>query len=74
METDLWYEKATRVSSFLPRKNTVTDYSDRYVNFACGDETAEEIYGYDGRVDKLKALKAKWDPEGHFNQYNSVFK
>jgi len=36
----------------------------RYVNFAIGDEKVEEIYGDKKRLARLRALKAKWDPEG----------
>jgi hypothetical protein len=34
------------------------------VSFAGGDETPEEIYGDEERLVRLRALKAKWDPEG----------
>jgi hypothetical protein len=40
------------------------------LNLARGDEKTEEIYGDEKRLAKLRALKAKWDPEGYFNQYN----
>lgn len=42
-----------------------------YVNFALGDEKIEEMYGYDGQVEKLRQLKSKWDPEGRFSYYHS---
>lgn len=47
-----------------------SDFNERYVNLASGDETAEEMYGDKKRLAGLRALKAKWDPEGYFNCYN----
>lgn len=44
----------------------------RYVNFATGDETQEQIYGGRERLDKLRRLKEKWDPEGVFGFYNPI--
>jgi FAD/FMN-containing dehydrogenase len=39
-----------------------------YVNYAHGDETLQEMYGYDAwRVRRLKSLKEKYDPHGRFN-------
>ncbi|KAL8768213.1 MAG: hypothetical protein Q9209_005522 [Squamulea sp. 1 TL-2023] len=39
-----------------------------YVNYAYGDETLEQMYGYEEwRIQKLRALKKKWDPYGRFN-------
>lgn len=41
-----------------------------YVNYAYGDETKREWYGGAAwRQDKLRRLKDKYDPEGHFNFY-----
>ncbi|KAF4966871.1 hypothetical protein FSARC_5484 [Fusarium sarcochroum] len=35
-----------------------------YVNYAHGDESLEEMYGHEPwRIEKLKELKKKWDPE-----------
>lgn len=42
-----------------------------YVNYAVGDETVEEMYGYEKwRLEKLRQLKAKWDPQNTFKWYN----
>jgi len=41
-----------------------------YCNFAIGDETAEEMYGDAARIEKLKAIKAKWDPENLFSEHH----
>lgn len=44
-----------------------------YVNYAHGDESLESIYGYETwRLEKLRLLKAKYDPEGRFNYYNPI--
>jgi FAD/FMN-containing dehydrogenase len=44
------------------------------VNYATGDETLKQVYGYDEwRLEKLRALKAKWDPEGRFNHYHPIY-
>ncbi|KAH7083092.1 hypothetical protein BKA63DRAFT_461177 [Paraphoma chrysanthemicola] len=43
-----------------------------YVNYANGDEPKQELYGYDSRLEKLKALKKQWDPENKFGFYNPV--
>ncbi|KAL9034019.1 MAG: hypothetical protein Q9214_007236, partial [Letrouitia sp. 1 TL-2023] len=35
-----------------------------YVNYAYGDETVEQLYGHESwRLQKLRALKKKWDPK-----------
>lgn len=44
-----------------------------YVNYANGNETLAEVYGREAwRVDKLKDLKARWDPENRFRWYNPI--
>jgi FAD/FMN-containing dehydrogenase len=43
-----------------------------YVNYAYGDETMEQMYGEAWRVEKLRALKKKYDPHGRFNFYNPI--
>ncbi|KAK9349620.1 hypothetical protein V1523DRAFT_422378 [Lipomyces doorenjongii] len=44
-----------------------------YVNYATGDESMEEIYGYDeDRLKRLRAQKAAWDPEGRFSHYHPI--
>ncbi|KAL9032426.1 MAG: hypothetical protein Q9180_006507, partial [Flavoplaca navasiana] len=44
-----------------------------YSNYANGDETLEEIYGYEPwRLEKLKRLKRKWDPKGRFCFFNPI--
>ena len=44
-----------------------------YVNYAFGDETQEEVYGYEPwRLERLRALKKKYDPLGGFNFYEPI--
>ncbi|KAF2190320.1 FAD-binding domain-containing protein [Zopfia rhizophila CBS 207.26] len=44
-----------------------------YVNYAFGDETLQELYGFEPwRVERLKKLKKKYDPEGRFNFYAPI--
>jgi hypothetical protein len=50
----------------------VTDFANRYVNFATGDEEPEVVYGGQERLKKLTALKEKWDPEGWFSHYSPI--
>jgi hypothetical protein len=42
-----------------------------YVNYAQGDEGLEVIYGA-RKLDRLKALKKKWDPEQIFGWHNPI--
>lgn len=42
------------------------------MNFAVGDEDLKQIYGDEERLEKLRALKRKWDPEGWFSNYNPI--
>lgn len=46
-----------------------------YVNYARGDESMEEMYGYeDWRLEKLRGLKKqyRYDPHGRFNFYAPI--
>ena len=44
-----------------------------YVNYARGDESMEEIYGYEPwRLEKLRRLKKEYDPHGRFNFYAPI--
>ncbi len=41
-----------------------------YVNYANGDESLEEVYGWEEwRLEKLRKLKARWDPENRMRYY-----
>ncbi|TVY40369.1 FAD-linked oxidoreductase [Lachnellula occidentalis] len=41
-----------------------------YVNYAAGNEPIEQMYG--GSLQKLRSLKARYDPLGKFNYYNPI--
>lgn len=44
-----------------------------YVNYAHGDESLEEVYGYETwRLARLRALKVKYDPLGRFGFYEPI--
>lgn len=44
-----------------------------YVNYARGDESMEELYGYESwRLEKLRKLKKEYDPHGRFNFYAPI--
>lgn len=44
-----------------------------YVNYANGNESVEEMYGREEwRVEKLRGLKAEWDPRNKFRFYNPI--
>lgn len=44
-----------------------------YTNYAFGDESLQEIYGYEPwRLERLRGLKQKYDPKERFNYYNPI--
>jgi hypothetical protein len=43
-----------------------------YVNYANGEESKPEMYGYDARLTKLAKLKSEWDPKNRFGFYNPI--
>jgi FAD/FMN-containing dehydrogenase len=44
-----------------------------YVNYANMDERPEDMYGYDAwRIERLRALKDKYDPQRKFSFYAPV--
>lgn len=46
-----------------------------YVNYASGQETSDEMYGHESwRIEKLRCLKAKFDPFNRFRFYNPIIK
>ena len=53
------------------RKGSDTGIQQTYLNYAFGTESLESIYGYEPwRLARLRALKAKYDPQRRFNFYN----
>jgi hypothetical protein len=69
-------ETASTVDAFAKklRSNLVTDCGNPqgnvYINYARGDEKPEQIYRK-SKLPRLRLLKAKYDPKGLFNHYNS---
>ncbi|KAF1911050.1 hypothetical protein BDU57DRAFT_485443 [Ampelomyces quisqualis] len=51
-------------------KNNGTRHS--YLNYANGDESRQELYGYGEKLEKLVRLKKIWDSENRFGFYNSL--
>ncbi|KAI1377706.1 FAD binding domain-containing protein [Hypoxylon crocopeplum] len=46
-----------------------------YLNYAIGDESLEALYGYEPwRLERLRGLKAKYDPHNRFRFYNPIVK
>ena len=45
------------------------DLAPRYPNFSTGDETVEQLYGSGERLERLRALKKQYDPEGLFSRF-----
>lgn len=44
-----------------------------YMNYAAGYESLEAMYGFDAwRLDRLRQLKRKYDPENRFAWYNPI--
>ena len=44
-----------------------------YINYAHGSESLEEIYGHEPwRLEKLRRLKAEYDPKGRFSFYAPI--
>ncbi|PGH14341.1 hypothetical protein AJ80_05931 [Polytolypa hystricis UAMH7299] len=44
-----------------------------YVNYAAGGESLESIYGYEPwRLERLRTLKDKYDPNNRFRYYNPI--
>ncbi|RYP55563.1 hypothetical protein DL769_010120 [Monosporascus sp. CRB-8-3] len=44
-----------------------------YMNYAVGDESLESLYGYEPwRLQRLRRLKAKYDPNNRFRFYNPI--
>ena len=46
---------------------------DAYINYAPGLESLEEHYGHESwRIERLRGLKAKYDPHNRFRYYNPI--
>ncbi|KAF8847502.1 FAD-binding domain-containing protein [Acephala macrosclerotiorum] len=54
-------------------KATGREHMHSYVNYAHGDESLQEMYGFERwRLEKLRALKGLWDPKGKFGFYAPI--
>jgi len=63
-------EFGRRLRSHLLADSDDPEHLRAYVNYAHGDESAEAIYGWEPyRLEKLRALKHKWDPENTMRWY-----
>lgn len=44
-----------------------------YINYAIGYESEEALYGHEAwRLERLRALKRKYDPQGRFDYYGPI--
>ena len=77
------YRPSTTLDALVPKYGTqaraLFDAGDpdrplnAYLNYARGDETLEQKYGYEAwRLDKLRGLKKTYDPENRFRFYNPI--
>jgi hypothetical protein len=66
------YIQALRNALFRGVDHSDAERRHSYVNYASGDESRQELYGYDGRLGRLAELKKVWDPENRFGFYNPV--
>ena len=54
-------------------EGSVKSEMDTYVNYAHGDESLENMYGYEPwRVERLKSLKQEYDPQERFSWYAPI--
>ncbi|CAP65704.1 uncharacterized protein PODANS_7_890 [Podospora anserina S mat+] len=66
-------EKAKKWSREMYLAASGSSKKKTYVNYAHGDEPVQALYGYEPwRLKKLKQLKKKYDPLGHFAFFNPV--
>lgn len=50
-----------------------SDLLSAYVTYTFGDETLQEVYVHEPwRLQRLRGLKAKYDPRGAFNFYEPI--
>lgn len=63
-------EFGKRLRSYLLAGSRDPERLRAYVNYAHGDESPEAIYGWEPwRLEKLRGLKQKWDPENRMRWY-----
>lgn len=60
----------SRLRVHLLQGSDDSDHLRAYVNYAHGSEGLQEVYSWDEwRLEKLKSLKARWDPENRMRYY-----
>ena len=63
-------ELGKKMRAYLQEGSDDPTHLRAYVNYAHGDESLEEVYGWDEwRLKKLRELKALWDPENRMRFY-----
>ncbi|KAK3994189.1 hypothetical protein QBC44DRAFT_322800 [Cladorrhinum sp. PSN332] len=66
-------EEAQRWGKQIWKALSGTAQKRSYANYAWGDEGPQALYGYEPwRLQKLKTLKKKYDPQGRFGYFASV--
>lgn len=55
------------------REGTGSAEMNAYVNYVVGEDTLEDWYGHEEwRIEKLKGLKAQYDPDHRFSFYAPI--
>ncbi|KAK8134242.1 FAD-linked oxidoreductase chyH [Apiospora sp. TS-2023a] len=66
-------EYGTRLRKHLLEGSEDPEHLRAYVNYAHGDESLQEMYGWEEwRLEKLRRLKAQWDPENRMRYYAPI--
>ncbi|KAK6845412.1 hypothetical protein PG995_015522 [Apiospora arundinis] len=66
-------EFGARLRKYLLEGSEDPQHLRAYVNYAHGTESLQEIYGWEEwRLEKLKRLKAQWDPENRMRYYAPI--
>jgi len=66
-------EFGSRLRKYLLEGSDDPQHLRAYVNYAHGTESLQEMYGWEEwRLEKLKSLKAKWDPENRMRYYAPI--
>lgn len=70
---DTQAEEFGRLARSLLKAGSGSPELHSYVNYAHGDESLEEVYGYEPwRLQKLRWLKKKYDPNNKFGFYEPI--
>ncbi|KUJ13259.1 FAD-binding domain-containing protein [Mollisia scopiformis] len=64
------HEFGKRLQKYLLEGSEDPAHLRAYVNYANGNESLQEVYGWEAwRLEKLRKLKAQWDPENKMRYY-----